>query len=43
VDIEGCGELDIARMVTAQIDMHESWHEIRRRSLAIELDALYER
>ena len=43
VDIEGGGELDVADVIAAEIDVHQARHELVVRGILVILDALNER
>ena len=42
VDVEGGGELDVAHVVAAEIDVHEAGHLLGRVGVLVVLDALHE-
>ena len=43
VDVEGGHELDVADVVAAEVDVHETRHELVVGRVAVVVDALYER
>ena len=43
VDIEGRGELDVADVVAAEVDVHQARDELVRVGVLVVLDALHER
>jgi hypothetical protein len=42
-NVEGCGKLDVADMVAAQVDVHQPWNEFVESSVAIVLNTLHQR
>ncbi len=43
VDVEGGGELDVADVVAAEVDVHQAGHALRRVGVAVVVHALHER
>src|ERR1019366_1738563 len=42
VDVEGGGELDVAHVVAAELDMHQARNGVRRVGVVVVVDALHE-
>src|SRR4029077_135032 len=43
VDVEGGDELDVPDVIAAQVDVHEAWHGLRLRGVAVVVHALDQR